>query len=100
MAARRALFDDQWQCLDQLWGVYESGWLTHNRQPWSGADGIPQALPAERMADGGGLVVPPNDGSAWPDDPHVQIAWGIAYINGRYGSPCNALGARLWQGWY
>jgi hypothetical protein len=100
MAARRAIFDDSWQCLDQLWGAYESGWDTQDVNPWSGATGIPQALPGSRMADGGADVVPPNDGSAWGSDPRIQIAWGVAYIQGRYGTMCNALDARLRQGWY
>lgn len=39
-------------------------------------------------------------GANWRDDASVQIAWGLNYIKGRYGSPSAAWA--YWQriGWY
>ena len=66
----------QFGCLVALWNR-ESGWkvTAHNA---SGAHGIPQALPGSKM------------GRGWYANPYVQIRWGISYIYGRYGGPCNA----------
>jgi hypothetical protein len=74
----------QWACLDELWGVHESGWNQYAGNP-SGAYGIPQALPGSKMGPG------------WESDPRVQIEWGLGYISGRYGTPCGAL--EHWRGW-
>lgn len=67
-------------CLSNLWTA-ESGWnvLALNRA--SGAYGIPQALPAARMA---------SAGRDWVHNPATQIRWGLTYIQQRYGGPCNA----------
>ena len=77
---------DQFSCLDSLW-ERESGWNVHAQNP-SGAYGIPQALPGSKM------------GANWRDDAATQIAWGLGYINGRYGSPCGAWDAFEAKGWY
>lgn len=76
----------QFACLDALWGR-ESGWhhLAHNS---SGAHGVPQALPGSKM------------GAGWWDNPRVQVAWGLAYISDRYGSPCAADGFQRSHRWY
>ncbi len=81
----------QWTCLDELW-TRESGWQA---QAWnyggSGAYGIPQALPASKMA------------AAGPDymtDPATQIRWGLGYIHDRYGTPCGAWAHETADGWY
>lgn len=83
---------DQWSCLDSLW-VGESGWNWAATNPYSGAYGIPQALPATKMA---------SAGADWLTNPATQITWGLSYIKGRYGSPCAAWNA--WQArsphWY
>jgi hypothetical protein len=70
----------QFSCLDQLW-TRESDWQVsaHNS---SGAYGIPQALPASKMA----LM-----GSDWRTNPITQIRWGLYYIADAYGTPCAAL---------
>lgn len=94
MAARRGYFDgpntgNQWDCLDRLWGELESGWNPRAINRSSGAGGIPQALPADKMGDG------------WYGNTVQQVAWGLdQYIPGRYGDPCAALNAREAQGWY
>jgi Transglycosylase SLT domain len=76
---------DQWPCLNELW-KRESGWNERIKNLSSGAYGIPQALPATKMA------------AAGPDyltNPFTQIRWGEDYISGRYTNPCRAWD--LWQ---
>ena len=78
MAAAAGWDASQRYCLDLLW-TRESGWQARvwNYQG-SGAYGIPQALPASKMAAAG-----PD----WRTNPATQIRWGLAYIAARYGSP-------------
>lgn len=80
---------DQLGCLVELWG-HESGWRTNAGNP-SGAYGIPQALPGSKMA---------SVGDDWETNPATQIRWGLGYISGRYGSPCNAWDSFQNKGWY
>jgi hypothetical protein len=70
----------QFSCLDLLW-THESGWNVYARNPDSGAYGIPQALPGDKMA---------SAGPDWLSNPATQIRWGLGYIQGGYGSPCTA----------
>jgi hypothetical protein len=79
----------QFNCLVPLWNQ-ESGWQW-NAQNASGAYGIPQALPAAKMA---------SAGADWQTNPHTQIIWGLGYIKGTYGSPCNAWAHEQANGWY
>jgi len=81
---------DQFSCLDSLWRE-ESGWNVNAENPGSGAYGIPQALPGSKMASAG-----PN----WQSNPATQIAWGLSYIDGTYGSPCAAWAHERSTGWY
>jgi hypothetical protein len=74
----------QYGCLLPMW-MDESGWRW-NAQNASGAYGIPQALPASKMATAGG---------DWRSDPATQIRWGLGYIKSVYGTPCNAWA--FWQ---
>jgi hypothetical protein len=74
----------QFSCLDALW-QHESDWDTSAENPSSGAYGIAQALPAERMA---------SVGHDWKSNPLTQVKWGLEYIAGRYGTACNA-----WSFW-
>jgi hypothetical protein len=79
----------QWGCLLDLWNQ-ESGWI-YDAENASGAYGIPQALPASKMA------------SAGPDyltDPTTQIEWGLGYISQIYGTPCGAWDHEEADGWY
>ena len=71
----------QWSCLDRLW-IGESGWKWNAENPSSGAYGIPQSLPARKMA---------TMGSDYRTNPVTQIRWGLDYIKKSYGTPCNAL---------
>jgi hypothetical protein len=90
MAAQRGWTGSQWQCLDQVF-TYESGWdpLAYNSA--SGAYGIPQAVPGNKMA---------AFGADWRTNPATQIAWGLDYIAGRYGNPCGAWSHIQARGWY
>jgi len=71
----------QWPCLERLW-IGESGWNYRAENSSSGAYGIPQSLPASKMA---------SVGSDYRTNPVTQIKWGLGYIKSSYGSPCNAL---------
>ena len=71
-------------CLVNLWNG-ESGWRWNATNPSSGAYGIPQAWPANKMA---------TAGADWRTNPRTQIRWGMGYIKGRYGTPCAA-----WSAW-
>lgn len=81
---------DQFTCLQTLW-TRESGWSSTATNPSSGAYGIPQALPASKMA---------SAGADWRTNPATQIRWGLGYIKGRYATPCGALAAWNSKGWY
>jgi hypothetical protein len=80
---------DQFGCLNDIW-TRESGWV-YNAENASGAYGIPQALPGDKMA---------SAGPDWQTDPTTQIKWGLGYIKSVYGTPCDAWA--FWQahGWY
>lgn len=82
--------DGQWGCLDSLW-QRESGWNHLAMNPSSGAYGIPQSLPGDKMA---------SAGADWRTNPTTQIRWGLGYIQGRYGSPCSAWAHSEAVGWY
>jgi hypothetical protein len=68
--------------LKSLWNG-ESGWRWNAKNPSSGAYGIPQALPASKMA---------SAGSDWRTNARTQIRWGMDYIKHRpdYGTPAAA----------
>ena len=90
MVLARGWGDDQFACLVALWNR-ESGWRVNAYNPSSGAYGIPQSLPGNKMA---------TAGADWETNPATQIAWGLGYISGRYGSPCGAWGHSESVGWY
>ena len=79
----------QWSCLDDLW-QQESSW-EYDAENASGAYGIPQALPASKMA---------SAGSDYLTDPKTQIIWGLGYIQSTYGTPCNAWDFEEANGYY
>lgn len=87
--AKRGWASSNYGCLVKLWNR-ESHWSTTASNP-SGAYGIPQALPGRKMASAG-----PN----WRTNAHTQIDWGLGYIAGRYGTPCQAWGHSQSTGWY
>lgn len=82
--------DDQYSCLVKLW-ERESNWRHTAKNRSSGAYGIPQSLPATKMA---------SEGPDYLTNPETQIRWGVKYIKGRYGSPCGALAHSDKIGWY
>jgi len=82
--------ENEYRCLVALWDR-ESHWNVYSHNTSSGAYGIPQALPGEKMAAAG-----PD----WATNPATQITWGIAYISGRYGTPCGAWQHSEDNGWY
>lgn len=81
---------DQMSCLDSLWQG-ESNWDHTATNPSSGAYGIPQSLPATKMA---------TAGSDWKTNPITQIEWGLGYIEDVYGSPCSANSFKSGNNWY
>jgi hypothetical protein len=81
---------DQMQCLQTLW-TKESDWTTTATNASSGAYGIVQSLPAEKMA---------SAGADYLTNYRTQINWGLDYIKERYQSPCGALNFHLAHNWY
>lgn len=80
----------QFTCLSNLWHR-ESSWNHLAVNPSSGAYGIPQSLPADKMA---------SEGADYKTNPATQIRWGLRYIKERYGSPCSAWAHSERVGWY
>ena len=87
----------EWLCLDELleressWGNRNKAWLVVNRS--SGAYGIPQALPANKMRVAG---------VDYRTNPKTQINWLMDfYLPERYqDSACKALAHHDRKGWY
>lgn len=90
MASQYGWGDGEFSCLVALWNK-ESGWNYAAYNSSSGAGGIPQALPASKMSSAGG---------DWASNAVTQVRWGLGYIAGRYGSPCNAWSHSQSTGWY
>jgi hypothetical protein len=83
----------EWSALLELWNR-ESSWSNTARNPSSGAYGIPQALPPDKL---------PPPGQAPPvgtSDARSQIAWGLNYIESRYRTPIFALAHHKTYNWY
>lgn len=80
----------QFAALDNLW-TRESNWSVTATNGSSGAYGIPQSLPGNKMA---------SMGSDWRTNPVTQIKWGLSYIKDRYGSPNQAWAHFQSRGWY
>jgi len=80
-----------WNDWVKLWNQ-ESGWSATAENKSSGAYGIPQALPPTKLPAAG-----QKSGGSHPD---AQIAWGIDYIAGRYGSPVMAWAHEVANNWY
>jgi resuscitation-promoting factor RpfB len=80
----------EWTCLDELW-TRESGWRMVWNYQGSGAYGIPQALPASKMA---------SAGADYMTNPATQIRWGLRYVRDTYGDPCTAWSHEEAVSWY
>jgi hypothetical protein len=93
--ARRLLHRFHWskrqfRYLNPLWDR-ESSWNVYASNPYSGAYGIPQAVPGAKMA---------TAGRHWQTSARTQIKWGLRYIKDQYGSPRAAWDHELATGWY
>lgn len=82
--------DDDFYCLVLLWNR-ESNWRVTAKNPSSGAYGIPQSLPASKMA---------SAGADYLTNYKTQINWGLSYIKSRYGNPTNAWAHSERTNWY
>jgi hypothetical protein len=82
--------EEQTTCLAKLWQS-ESSWRWNAQNRRSGAYGIPQAKPGNKMV---------SAGKDWKTNPETQIRWGMGYIKNRYGNPCKALAFKSRAGWY
>lgn len=80
----------QFRSLNRLWNR-ESSWNVRASNPYSGAYGIPQAVPGSKMA---------SAGPSWRTSARTQIRWGLRYIKARYGSPRRAWHHEATAGWY
>lgn len=76
--------------LVKLWNK-ESGWNWKATNPGSGAYGIPQSLPGNKMS---------SAGADWKTNPKTQVNWGLDYIAQRYGSPSAAWAHSVATNWY
>ena len=82
--------ENDFQCLVKLWNR-ESNWNPNAHNKSSGAHGIPQSLPASKMA---------SEGADYYTNGKTQIRWGLKYIKNRYGNPANAWAHSQNTGWY
>ena len=82
--------ENDFNCLIKLWDR-ESGWNPNAHNSSSGAHGIPQSLPASKMA---------SEGADYYTNGKTQIRWGLKYIKSRYGSPSKAWAHSQQKGWY
>lgn len=83
---------DQWGCLNNL-VIGESSWNYRASNSSSGAYGLFQSLPGNKMS---------SIADDWADNPVTQIKWGLQYIKRSYGTPCGAWNFWLRQSphWY
>jgi hypothetical protein len=80
----------QFKYLNRLWAI-ESGWNRYASNPYSGAYGIPQAVPGSKMS---------SAGPGWQWNARTQIRWGMRYIRDRYRTPYWAWRQQHAYGWY
>lgn len=69
----------------------ESRFDPYATNPESGAYGLGQALPANKMK---------SAGDDWKTNPVTQLQWVADYIKSRYGNPVKALQHHNQHGWY
>ncbi|MEU9223468.1 transglycosylase SLT domain-containing protein [Streptomyces massasporeus] len=83
--AKKMIGDDaQYECFSRI-VEHESDWNVNAKNSSSGAYGLVQALPGDKMA---------SAGSDWKTNAATQIEWGLDYMKDRYGSACGA-----WDFW-
>jgi hypothetical protein len=78
------IFGSQYGCAAAII-VRESDWNVYATNPYSGAYGIPQALPGYKMA---------SAGADWQTSAWTQLEWMLGYVDATYGGACNA-----WSFW-
>lgn len=88
--AQSVLSAGEFACADVLVNR-ESGWKTNATNPSSGAYGVPQSLPAKKLA---------SAGADWRTNGKTQIKWMQGYVKDRYGTFCNAVKHSDRKGWY
>ena len=76
--------------LVKLWNK-ESGWNAKAKNKYSGACGIPQALPCKKMK---------KYGKDYKTNCKTQIRWGLDYIKNRYKTPTKAWQHFQKKHWY
>ena len=79
-----------WGCAESLIRR-ESGWRVDATNPSSGAYGLGQALPANKMA---------SAGADYLTNGVTQLKWVNGYVHTRYGGWCQANNFQLKMGWY
>lgn len=79
-----------YECLVKLWNR-ESSWNPYAVNKKSGACGIAQSLPCNKMR---------SFGKDYKTNYKTQIKWGLNYIKNRYGTPANAWNHSQRKGWY
>ena len=82
MVAARGWSDSDFSCLVTMWD-HESGWRVNATNPYTGAYGIPQALPGSKMA---------TVGPDWQTNPATQITWGLQLHSGPVRNTLQRLG--------
>jgi hypothetical protein len=82
--------DEQWSYWNDL-GNRESGWRWDAVNASSGAYGIPQSLPPEKLAAAG---------ADWRTNAGTQIDWMANYILNRYSTPAGAITFHDQNNWY
>ena len=68
---------EQFAAFDEIVN-HESSWNVYATNPSSGAYGLGQSLPAEKMS---------TQAADWRENPETQIRWAFNYMTARYGSP-------------
>lgn len=88
--AKKILSADEFADFD--WIIQrESNWRTNAKNPYSGAYGVAQSLPASKYA---------SAGSDWLTNGKTQVDWGIKYMRSRYGSIAKAKAFWKEHHWY
>lgn len=90
MMKEAGISESNWEYVDFI-VTKESNWNPKISNPYSGAYGLPQALPGSKMA---------TAGSDWATNPVTQLRWMDSYVKSRYGSWLNAYNFWLKNRWY
>ena len=82
--------ESDWHYVDYIIS-HESGWDPNAVNVSSGATGLPQSLPGNKMA---------TMGEDWATNPVTQLKWANWYATSRYGSWAQAYNAWKTQNWW